>query len=82
MTSSPAPASPEPTRTTPLEAHPAWEPGTGWKHQLNHLQLLLQPSVCTCLLLPWRYLIPLPHVQAGLAELGSLVNTFHLALPT
>jgi hypothetical protein len=29
--------------------------------------------------------VPLPHVQAvqtGLAALGSLVNTFHLVLPT
>jgi hypothetical protein len=37
------------------------------------------------LLLPWLALVPLPHahaVQAGFAALGSLVNTFHLVLPT
>jgi hypothetical protein len=69
----------------PLEAHPAWDTRTGWKHHLNNLRLLLQPYVCSCLLLPWLPLVPLPHVQAvqtGLAALGSLVNTFRLALPT
>jgi hypothetical protein len=69
----------------PLEAHPAWDKGSGWKHHLNNLRLLLQPYVCSCLLLPWLALVPLPHVQAvqtGLAALGSLVNTFRLALPT
>jgi SRSO17 transposase len=69
----------------PLEAHPAWDTGTGWKHSLNNLRLLLQPYVCTCLLLPWLHLLSPPHVQAvqaGFHALGSLVNTFHLALPT
>jgi hypothetical protein len=69
----------------PLEAHPAWDTGSGWKHHLNNLRLLLQPYVCSCRLLPWLALVPLPHVQAiqtGLAALGSLVNTFRLALPT
>jgi SRSO17 transposase len=68
-----------------LEAHPAWDTGSGWKHHLNNLRLLLQPYVCSCLLLPWLALVPLPHakaVQTGLAALGSLVNTFHLVLPT
>ena len=45
---------------TPLETHPAWDGGTGWKHQLNNLRLLLQPYVCSCLLLPWLHLVPLP----------------------
>jgi hypothetical protein len=80
-------AAPSPP-VAPLEAHPAWDTGTGWKHSLNNLRRLLQPDVCTCctcLLLPWRHLISPPHTQAiqtGLATLGSLVNTFRLALPT
>jgi SRSO17 transposase len=68
-----------------LHAHPAWETGSGWKQHLNNLRLLLQPYVCSCLLLPWLALVPLPHVQAvqtGLAALGSLVDTFRLVLPT
>jgi SRSO17 transposase len=67
-----------------LATHPDWDAGPGWKHHLNTLRLLLQPYVCACLLLPWLRLAPFPHVQAvqtGLAALGSLVNTFRLALP-
>jgi hypothetical protein len=79
-------AEPElPPAPAALEAHPAWDAGTGWKHHLNNLRLLLQPYVCTCLLLPWLHLLPPPHVQAiqaGFATLGSLVDTFRLALPT
>jgi hypothetical protein len=66
-----------------LESPPAWDAGARWKHLLNNLCLLIQPYVCTCLLLPWLQLVPLPYVQAvqtGLAALGSLVNTFRLAL--
>jgi hypothetical protein len=79
----PVPAAPPPA--IPLEAHPAWDTGNGWKHHLNNLRLLLQPYVCSCLLLPWLHLVPLPQVQAvhtGLAALGSLVDTFRLTLPT
>jgi SRSO17 transposase len=90
VTSPPATISEEPATAQPppaalLEAHPAWDTGSGWKHHLNNLRLLLQPYVCSCLLLPWLHLVPLPHVQAiqtGLAALGSLVDTFPLALPT
>jgi SRSO17 transposase len=74
-----------PAPAAALQAHPAWDAGTGWKHHLNNLRLLLQPYVCTCLLLPWLHLLPPPHVQAiqvGFATLGSLVDTFRLALPT
>jgi SRSO17 transposase len=78
------PAARSPTLAS-LQSHPAWDPGSGWKQHLNNLRLLLQPYVCSCLLLPWLALVPLPHVQAvqtGLAALGSLVDTFRLALPT
>jgi hypothetical protein len=75
----------EPAPRSLLEAHPTWHIRTGWNRHLDNLRLLLQPHVCTCLLLPWLALVPLPHVQAvhaGLAALGSLVDTFRLALPT
>jgi SRSO17 transposase len=80
-----APVTSQPPAAAPLEAHPAWDTRAGWKHHLTTLRLLLQPYVCSCLLLPWLHLVPLPHVQAvqtGLAALGSLVNTFRLVLPT
>ena len=71
------------TQTTspalPLEAHPAWNDQTGWKHLLNNLRLLLQPLVCASLLLPWLQLVPLPHLRAGLHDLCALMNTVHLA---
>ena len=84
-TASAQPATAQSPPAARLEAHPAWDTGSGWKHQLNNLRLLLQPYVCSCLLFPWLPLVPLPHVQAvqiGLAALGSLVDTFRLALPT
>jgi hypothetical protein len=68
-----------------MATHPDWDAGPGWKRHLTTLRLLLQPYVYACLLIPWLRLAPLPHVQAvqtGLAALGSLVNTFRLALPT
>jgi SRSO17 transposase len=80
-----SPEEPLPDAPAPLETHPAWDTRTGWKHHLNNLRLLLQPYACSCLLLPWLGLAPLPHAQAvqtGLAALGSLVDTFRLALPT
>ncbi len=86
VASPPPPRVPEaPAPVAPLEAHPAWDTGSGWKQHLNNLRLLLQPYTASCLLLPWLHLVPLPHVQAvqtGFAALGSLVNTFRLALPT
>jgi SRSO17 transposase len=81
----PAPDQSTPASAAPLQAHPAWDTGTGWKHHLNNLRLLLQPYVCSCLLFPWLACVPPPHahaVQTGLAALSSLVNTFRLALPT
>jgi hypothetical protein len=71
QTSSPA--------TLSLEAHPAWNTETGWKHLLNNLRLLLQPLVCASLLFPWLPLVPLPHLRAGLHNLCALINTVHLA---
>jgi hypothetical protein len=74
-----------PAPISPLEAHLAWDTGTGWKHHRNNLRLLLQSYVSSCLLQPRLALAPPPHthaIQAGLAALGSLVNTFRSALPT
>lgn len=84
----PETATPEaaaPLLTAALDAHPAWDTGTGWKAHRNNLRLLLQPYVCACLLLPWLPLVPLPHahsIQTGFTALASLVNAFRLALPT
>jgi hypothetical protein len=66
----------------PVTAHPQWASDAGWKHQLNNLRLLLQPYVCAALLLPWLRLFDLPHLQRGLADACSLMNAFHLLVPT
>ncbi len=69
----------------PLREHPTRDAGIGWKQHLNNLRLLLQPYVCSCLLVAWLPLIPHAHaeaLQSGFAALAALVNTFRLALPT
>ncbi len=78
----PAEAEPGEEPTTPVETHPHWDHGQGWKPQLNNLRLLLQPFICTCLLLPWLHLIPLPHLHAGLTGLSALMNTVRSRVPT
>ena len=73
-----------PVTHSPAETsrHPAWTEDASWKHRLTNLRLLLQPFVCACLLLPWLRLHPLPHLQAGLADLCALMNTYHPIVPT
>jgi SRSO17 transposase len=75
-------ASVEAAAAAPLSAHPQWDGGPGWKRTLNNLRLIVQPYVCACLLLPWRHLVPLPHLQEGLADLCRLMNTFRPLFPT
>ncbi len=69
----------------PLQEHPDRDTGVGWKHHRNNLRLLLQPYVCSCLLIVWLPLVPHPHaaaIQSGFAALAALVNSFRLSLPT
>jgi hypothetical protein len=68
--------------SSPTPPHPAWTDDASWKHRLTNLRLLLQPFVCACLLLPWLRVYPLPHLTTGLAELCSLMNTYHPLFPT
>jgi hypothetical protein len=75
-------AEPDEALTTPVEAHPQWDHGQGWKPQLNNLRLVLQPFICTCLLLPWLHLVPLPQLHDGLRELSALMNTVRSFVPT
>ena len=53
-----------------------------WTQRLDNLRLLLQPVICTCLLLPWLRLFPFPHLTAGLADRCTLMNTYRPLCPT
>ncbi len=78
-------ASSDPTASaSPAAAlqHPAWTDDASWTHRLNNLRLLLQPFACTCLLLRWLRLYPLPHLTAVLADLCALMNTYRPLYPT
>jgi hypothetical protein len=83
-TDEPAPAAPAAGAPPADEVrrHPAWTDDTSWKHRLTNLRIFLQPFVCTCLLLPWLRIHPLPHLTAGLADLCALMSTYHPPFPT
>jgi hypothetical protein len=76
-----APSAELPATTRLHPTHPAWTEDASWKHRLTNLRLLLQPFVCTCLLLPWLRVHPLPHLIAGLTDLCALMNTYHPIFP-
>jgi SRSO17 transposase len=77
---------PQPSHeATPVDHFPEhrwWDIGHGWKNVLNNLRLILQPYICSCLLLPWLLVFDIPRLQAGFAELTGIMNLFHAALPT
>jgi hypothetical protein len=47
------PVTHEVTPVNRFHEHPWWDTGQGWKNMLNNLRLILQPSICSCLILPW-----------------------------
>ena len=76
---------PEPHEATPLgrfPEHPWWDAGHGWKNTLNNFRLILQPYICSCLLLPWLLVFDIPRLRAVFAELTGIMNLFHASLPT
>jgi SRSO17 transposase len=56
------------------QQHPWWQAGSGWKHTLNNLRLLIQPFCCWCLLLPWVTVVPVPGLSDGLQTLIRYIN--------
>ncbi len=57
-----------------LRCHPWWQAGSGWKHTLNNLRLLIHPFCCWCLLLPWLSVFPVPGLDHGLRDLIRYIN--------
>ena len=71
----------EATPVDHFSQHPWWDPGQGWKNTLNNLRLVLQPYVCSCLLLPWLLVFDIPYLRTGFAELTGIMNLFHASIP-
>ncbi len=62
--------------------HPWCDTDHCWKNVLNKLQLILQPYVSYCPLLPWVFLFHIPSLHTGFAALTGMLNLFHVTLPT
>jgi hypothetical protein len=56
--------------------HAWWDAGLGWKPTLNNLRLLIQPFCCTCLLLPWMAVFPIPDLIDGVQRLATCINLY------
>jgi SRSO17 transposase len=76
------PAGPPTSPANHFPQHRWWDSGNGWKNVLNNLRLILQPYVCHCLILPWLLVFDIPALQLGFKQLTSLMNTFHMLIPT
>lgn len=61
--------------------HDCWREATGWKHRLNNLQLIIQPYIYFCLLLPWLNVFDIPHLKIGLKRLITIMNEFRGWVP-
>jgi SRSO17 transposase len=61
---------------TPAYRHVWWDMGTGWKHMLNNMRLLIQPFCIACLLLPWMDVFPVPDLMKSLQVLLTCINLY------
>ena len=76
-----SPEAHEPALVDRFAEHRWWDTGHGWKNTLNNLRLILQPYVCSCLILPWLLVFDIPQLRIGFAEITGIMNMFHAALP-
>jgi hypothetical protein len=56
--------------------HPWWCSGYGWKHQLNNLQLIIQPFIYNCLLKPWLKVFENWYLRVGFRWLIEIMNEY------
>jgi SRSO17 transposase len=56
--------------------HPWWCSGNGWKHQLNNLQLIIQPFIYKCLLNPWLKVFENWYLRVGFRWLIEIMNEY------
>ncbi len=64
-----------------FEHHRYWDRGTGWKHLLNNLRLVMQPFVLFNLIQPWLEVFPIPRLSLGFPQLIRVMNQLHGAIP-
>lgn len=64
-----------------FEQHRYWDMGTGWKHLLNNLRLVMQPFVLFNLIQPWLEVFPIPRLSLGFPQLIRVMNQLHGAIP-
>jgi SRSO17 transposase len=61
---------------TQFREHPWWNQVLGWKHQLNNLQLIIQPYIYFCLIKPWLKVFKIPLIKFGFSRLIAIMNEF------
>jgi hypothetical protein len=59
-----------------VSLHKQWDDGRGWKHNLNNLRLILQPTLMLWLIFPWLEVFPNSKLQLGFNHLISLINQY------
>lgn len=72
----------EGTARTTYAQHRWWDTGSGWKHTLNNLRLIIQPVICAALLNPWLRVFDVPTLRLGLQDLVQAMQHYHGFLPT
>lgn len=76
----PTPLPPD-TPVAHFPEHCWWDHGSGWKHELNNLRLILQPFILYCLILPGLRVFDIPPLPGGFQQLITFMKSFHAALP-
>ena len=73
---------PESNRNETVYAqHPWWATGTGWKHMLNNVRLIIQPYICCCWLAPWLRVFAMPMLRESFGGLKAAMNHFRCYVP-
>lgn len=57
-------------------SHPQWNHQIGWKHVLNNVRLLIQPSLLLWLIFPWLEIFSDSSLLLGLHNLIASINQF------
>jgi hypothetical protein len=75
------PLTPHEEPQEPCQQQKWWAPGKGWKTTLNHLRLIIQPYLSSCLILPWLQVFVMPLFKEGFESLIAIMNKFKGFVP-